>query len=201
VGDNRIARQWCEVTEVVRGTIKIGTAMSHNVDIPTLLAQFHARHPAVEIMLCTNGSDALIEELRTGRLDTAIVALGPDQQPEGLAIEVVAHEAIGAAVSRTHAWASQTIALKALHDVALIVLPTGTEIRRQLENACRDAGFVPHIAFEASTPAALADLGAQGLGVAVIRESLPRSRHDLHALSINPELRVRLALRGARPVR
>src|SRR5688572_3576890 len=31
-----------EVTQLVRGTVTIGTVTSHNVDIPRLLAEFHA---------------------------------------------------------------------------------------------------------------------------------------------------------------
>ena len=71
---------------------------SHSVDIPRLLADFHADHPNVEITLGTNSSDNLIENVRTGRLDAAIVSVGPDEVPEGLGVEVVTDEAIQAAV-------------------------------------------------------------------------------------------------------
>ena len=56
-----------ELTELVRGTVTIGTVTSHNVDMPALLADFHADHPNVEITLGTDNSDALIEKVRTGR--------------------------------------------------------------------------------------------------------------------------------------
>src|SRR5690242_6602147 len=55
-----------ELTDLVRGTVTIGTVTSHSVDIPTLLADFHAEHPQVEITLSTDNSDALIENVRTG---------------------------------------------------------------------------------------------------------------------------------------
>ena len=78
-----------ELTQLVRGSVTIGTVTSHNVDIPSLLADFHAEHPQVEITLSTDNSDALIEKVRTGRLDAAIVSVGPDERPEGLDVEVV----------------------------------------------------------------------------------------------------------------
>ena len=88
-----------ELTQLVRGTVAIGTVTSHSVDMPSLLADFHADHPEVEITLSTDSSDTLIEMVRTGRLDAAIVSVGPGERPEGLDVEVVTDEAIAAAVS------------------------------------------------------------------------------------------------------
>src|ERR1700754_345047 len=53
-----------ELTELVRGTVTIGTVTSHNVDMPRLLAEFHTDHPNVEITLSTDSSDNLIEDVR-----------------------------------------------------------------------------------------------------------------------------------------
>jgi DNA-binding transcriptional LysR family regulator len=184
-----------ELTQLVRGTVTIGTVTSHSVDIPSLLADFHDEHPTVEITLSTDSSDALIEKVRTGRLDAAIVSVGPDERPEGLDVEVVTDEAIQAAVSRTDALASRkTIRLRDLADRQLIALPVGAGIRHQFDAACAEAGVTPRIAFEASTPLALADLAERGLGVAIVPASVPRDRGGLHALAIVPELRGRLVL-------
>ncbi|HEX7428572.1 MAG TPA: LysR family transcriptional regulator, partial [Mycobacterium sp.] len=90
-----------DITQLVRGTVTIGAVASHNVDIPRLLADFHAAHPNVEITLGTDSSDNLIENVRTGQLDAAIVSIGPDEVPEGLEVEVVTDEAIQAAVCGT----------------------------------------------------------------------------------------------------
>jgi DNA-binding transcriptional LysR family regulator len=188
---------------LVRGTVRIGTVMSHNLDMTGLLKRFHFQHPVVEIILRTAGSDQLIDAVRSGTVDLAVVALGPDDRPDGIAITPVVDELIVAVVCRTHALASRsTITLRALQDHPLIVLTAGTEIRRQFDHACRQAGFVPHIAFEVSTPSELADLAAQGLGVAIMRQSLSRNRSELHALSIKPALRAQLALawRDAGPI-
>jgi DNA-binding transcriptional LysR family regulator len=184
-----------ELTQLVRGTLAIGTVTSHNVDIPSLLADFHAEYPNVEITLSTDASDALIENVRTGRLDAAIVSVGPKERPAGLDIEVATDEAIQAAVSRTDQLASRkTIRLTDLADRPLIALPVGAGIRHQFDAACAKAGVTPRIAFEASTPVALADLAERGLGVAIVPASVPRDRDGLHAISIVPELRGRLVL-------
>jgi len=193
VADIRVAVD--ELTQLVRGTVTIGTVTSHSVDIPALLADFHADYPQVEITLSTDNSDALIEEVRTGALDAAIVSVGPDEQPEGLAVEVVTDEAIQAVVSLTDKLASRkTVRLSDLADRQLIALPVGAGIRHQFDTACAKAGVTPRIAFEASTPVALADLAERGLGVAIVPASVPRGRDDLHALAIVPQLRGRLVL-------
>jgi DNA-binding transcriptional LysR family regulator len=184
-----------ELTQLVRGTVTIGTVTSHNVDIPSLLADFHTDHPNVEITLSTDSSDELIDKVRTGRLDVAIVSVGPGEEPAGLDVEVVTDEAIQAAVCRTDQLATRkTIRLTDLNDRPLIALPVGAGIRRQFDAACAKAGVTPRIAFEASTPLALADLAERGLGVAIVPASVPRGRDRLHSLSIVPELRGRLVL-------
>jgi DNA-binding transcriptional LysR family regulator len=184
-----------ELTQLVRGSVTIGTVTSHSVDIAALLADYHAEHPNVEITLSTDSSDALIDSVRAGRLDAAIVSVGPDERPEGLDVEVVTDEAIQAVVSRTDELASRrTVRLRDLADRRLIALPVGTGIRHQFDAACAKAGVNPRIAFEASTPLALADLAERGLGVAIVPASVPRGRNQLHALAIVPELRGRLVL-------
>jgi DNA-binding transcriptional LysR family regulator len=192
-----------ELTQLVRGTVTIGTVTSHNVDIPRLLADFHAEHPNVEITLGTDTSDNLIENVRTGGLDVVIASVGPDEVPDGLDVEVVTDEAIQAAVCRTDPLAKRKkIRLADLRDRTLIALPAGAGIRHQFDRACAQAGVSPRIAFEASTPLALADLAGRGLGVAIVPASVPRGRADLHALTFVPEFRGRLVLawRSAGPI-
>lgn len=133
--------------------------------------------------------------MRTGQLDAAIVSVGPAERPDGLDVEVATDEAIVAAVCRTDELATRNaIRLVDLRDRPLIALPVGAGIRHQFDTACVRAGVTPHIAFEASTPLALADLAERGLGVAIVPASISRGRDRLRALRIVPELRGRLVL-------
>ncbi|KAA0084186.1 LysR family transcriptional regulator [Mycolicibacterium sp. P9-64] len=182
-----------ELAQLVRGTVTLGTVTSHDVDIPALLADFHHAHPAVEITLSTDNSDALIDDVQSGALDSAIVSVGSDEVPSGLAVEVVTDEAIDAAVCLDDPWAGRTsIGLARLVERQLIALPTGAGIRAQLERACTAAGLKPNVAFEASTPGALAELAARGLGVAILPQSVSRTHPGLTPIAIKPELRGRL---------
>lgn len=184
-----------ELTDLVSGSVAIGTVTAHDVDVPGLLADFHAAHPGVEIRLSTDNSDVLIDQLHSGVLDAAIVSVGSDERLDGLDVDVVTDEAIDAAVSHDDEWAgTATIGLAALAERPLIALPVGTGLRARLDQAFAAAGLSPHIAFEASTPIALAELAERGLGVAIVPSSVARTRPALHAVTITPEVRGRLVL-------
>src|SRR6478609_1252851 len=126
-----------ELTQLVRGTVTIGTVTSHNVDIPQLLADFHAEHPNVEITLGTDTSDNLIESVRAGKLDLAIASVGPDEVPDGLDVEVVTDDAIHAAVLRT-----DPLAELAEHGLGVAIVPASVPLGRADLHALR---FVPQL--------------------------------------------------------
>ncbi|RUP27092.1 MAG: LysR family transcriptional regulator [Mycolicibacterium sp.] len=181
-----------ELRDLVRGSVTIGTVTAHDVDMPSLLARFHEAHPHVDITLGTANSDALIEGIRTGQLDAAIVSVGTEL-PSGLAGVVVTDQPIVAAVALDDPWHTRrAVRLAELAGRAVIALPVGTGIRHQFDGACAADGVDVHVAFEASTPQALADLAARGLGVAVLPQAMVRSRTDLHLIKLTPALRGRL---------
>jgi len=182
-----------ELTGLLRGHVTIGTLTSissHEVDLPGLLAGFHDEHPAVDVTLSVANSDDLVDALRTGRLDLAVIGLGATT-PAGIGTHVLAREPLVAVVSlRDSLAATTTITVAALADRTLISLPRGTGLRSALEQACTAAGFALYVAFEAGDPRLLAELAARDLGVAVVPQSVADSRHEqLHTLSITePEL-------------
>jgi DNA-binding transcriptional LysR family regulator len=187
-----------EMSGLVRGRVVVGTVTSLGpaVDLPGLLAAFHRDHPAVEIGLTEDGSDALLDGLRGGRLDLAIVGLaGPGAV--GIAHQVVTDEPLVVAVGRGDPLAgAEVVPLAELAGRPLMSLPPGTGLRAVLEAGCARAGFRPRIAFEAGDPNVLAQLVARGLGAAVVPASLAAAYPDeLQAVRVTePELHGRLAL-------
>ncbi|GAA1974802.1 LysR family transcriptional regulator [Amycolatopsis minnesotensis] len=184
-----------ELTGLVRGRVAVGTVSSTStLDLPALLSSFHDAHPAVEITLLEQASDALVDALRAGRLDVAIVALGAYELPPDLRGQVIAEQPVVAVMAVGKAPATRrTIPLEDLRDQPLICMPEGTGIRSCLDDACAKAGFVPHIAFEAGNPALLASLAAKGLGTAILPGSVAKGQTGLRALTITkPKLRGRL---------
>lgn len=184
-----------ELTGLLRGHVAVGTVTSHEVDLPGLLAGFHSDHPAVDITLTEANSDRLMEDLRAGLLDAALISIG-STTPAGLDIRVVDDQPIVAAVAHDHELAiHRTISVDTLRGRDLISLPRGTGLRTRLDDACAAAGFTPRIAFEASDPGVLAQLAARGLGAAILPGAFADARsRELRSIAIDrPALRGRLA--------
>lgn len=186
-----------ELAGLVRGRVVMGMVVAcGGLDLPGLLAGYHAAHPDVEISLTEAGSADLLRGLLDGSLDLAVVGL-TETVPPGVAVQVVADEPLVAAVAPGHPLAARaTVPLAELRDHGLISLPVGTGLRGVLDDACGRLGFRPRITFEASDPALLAQLAGSGLGVAILPGSMVAARAgELVAVRVTrPTLRGRLAL-------
>jgi DNA-binding transcriptional LysR family regulator len=184
-----------QLAGLVRGQVAVG--MVSGCALPSLaelLADFHARYPGVTIVLTEDGSDRLLELLREGALDLALIGTaGP--ATEGVETAVVVDDGLVAAVRPEHPLAVQrSVTVTDLRDQPLVSLPRGTGVRAAMDAACADAGFTPRIVLEASALPMVAQLAGRGLGVAI----LPASAAPDGALRVlpigEPQLRSRLEL-------
>src|SRR5215475_1922505 len=122
-----------ELTGLLRGRAALGTVTSPGVDLAGLLADFHDRHPMVEISLSSGDTDRLVTEVKTGQLDAAILSIGA-AAPDGLHVQVLVDQPIVAAVGHQHELASrQVVALADLAGQPLISLPRGSGLRARLD--------------------------------------------------------------------
>ncbi|UNO41537.1 LysR substrate-binding domain-containing protein [Streptomyces sp. MST-110588] len=188
-----------ELTGLLRGRVVMGMVSTwHPLGLPPLLAAFHRAHPGVEITLSEATSDHLLEALHQGRVDAAIIAVLPrSATPPGITTHVVADQPLVAAVALDDELASaDSVALAELRDRSLMSLPRGTGLRARLDQACAEVNITPRIAFETGNPWALAELAAEGLGVAILPYALAAHHPGrLHLLPIRrPEIRAQLAL-------
>jgi DNA-binding transcriptional LysR family regulator len=161
-----------------------------------LLAEFHDRYPGVGIVLTEGGSDVLVESLRGGKLDVALIG-SAGRARTGVEVTVIADEVLVATVGRDDPLAKRTtITISGLRDQPLICLPPGTGVRAALDAACAKAGFEPRVILEASALPMVAQLAGMGLGVAIVPTSTALSyRPALHVLAIGrPRIRSRLEL-------
>ncbi|MEV7216772.1 LysR substrate-binding domain-containing protein [Kitasatospora cineracea] len=162
-----------EVTGLVRGSLRLGMVAGCTLT-PLFdgLAAFHRAHPGVELALLEDDSEHLTEAVRTGALDLALIGR-PAPAPDGLDTHVVLGEPLVAAVPPGHPLLD--VPAPALADLLahpLICMPRGTGLRAVLDRDCAARGLTPHIALEAGAAAAIADLAARGLGVAVLSRSM-----------------------------
>src|SRR5258708_2652436 len=75
-----------QLAGLVRGQVTVGMVSGCSVQIlPELLAAFHDIYPGVVIALSEDGSDHLIESLRDGHLDLALIGSAGAGDPRGAA--------------------------------------------------------------------------------------------------------------------
>ncbi|MFE1176194.1 LysR family transcriptional regulator [Streptomyces sp. NPDC058773] len=191
-------------TGLLRGRVSLGLvsgATGRAFDIASFLADFHDAHPALEIALTEDSSERMQAALLAGELDIALLGPTDEVPPPGLSLQTVIDTPLAAVAAPGDpllATADRTsVPLAELRDRALICLPRGTGVRAALERACAQAGFRPHVTFEAAAPHVLAQLAARGLGIAVLPTGEDSSHTDgpLRTLTIvRPGIRARIAL-------
>ncbi|MFE9725528.1 LysR family transcriptional regulator [Streptomyces sp. NPDC005794] len=168
-----------EVTELIRGRLTVGMVIGCTVTpLFDALAAFHRAHPGVEISLLEGNSDRLVEGVRDGAVDLALIGTAAPT-PEGLDALTIISERLVAAVPDGDPLAHrQRVTLRDLTARSLICMPPGTGLRTLLDRACAAQGLQPVIALQASAADAVADLAARGLGVAVLSASMAASHGD-----------------------
>jgi len=186
-----------DLAGLVRGQVTVGMVSGCALPVlAELLAGFHDRHPGVAIALVEDNSDRLVDRLRDGRLDLALIGWA-EQTPADIDSVVLVDEELVAVVAPGHPLADAgaragAITIRQLRDLPLVSLPRGTGVRAALDAACAAAGFTPRIVFEASALPMVVELAGRGLGLAVVPASIPNGPGILRLT--DPQLRSRLEL-------
>ncbi|NLU83856.1 LysR family transcriptional regulator [Rhodococcus sp. HNM0569] len=174
-----------DVTGAVRGELAVGMVTACTVTgLFDALARFHAAHPGIELTVSEDHSSVLVDGVRDGALDVALVGV-PGEVPADLEGGVLVDEPIALAVPSAHPLAgAESVALADALAYPLVTMPPGTGVRDTFELECAAHGLTPTVACQASAPDAVADLCGRGLGVAVLSESM---------VAAYPLVRVRVA--------
>lgn len=177
-----------EVAGVVRGRLRIGMVSGCTVTpLFDALDSFHRDHGGVVLSLTEATSEQLVEAVRMGRLDLALVGVATEP-PADLGSLVIVSEGLVALVPASHRLAgSASVTTAELADERLICMPQGTGIRAVLDLAFAEhgaGGAGATVAIEASAASAITDLARRGLGVAVLSASMAVGEADLVAVPI-----------------
>jgi DNA-binding transcriptional LysR family regulator len=165
------------VQGLLLGTLAVGTLQCLGaVDLPALLARFHASHPGVEIRLRQGGSTDLIERVRTGDLDLAFVSAPPDGAP-GVTLTPVAEEPMVLACGPAHPFGDRdTVDLAELCGETFVDFYPGWVTRDVVDRAMAAAALDRRVSFEVNDVHWLLDLVGYGLGVAVVPEAFTHKK-------------------------
>ncbi len=170
-------------TEKEQLNIGINTSIANSI-LPEILRAFAQQFPAVELMLYEMASYDQIEKLRHQQIDLGFFHchnLKNIQMNDILAFKTILEEKLVIVLPENHRFAAQTsISLKALANEQFILPPHHLlhNLREQINNLCKDAGFQPNVRQEAAWISTVVSLVAGGMGISLLPanvENLQRS--------------------------
>ncbi|MFD4610483.1 LysR substrate-binding domain-containing protein [Streptomyces sp. NPDC058440] len=156
------------------------------VDLPGLLGQLHARHPAIDVRLrlATAGSAGPAHALLSGDLDVAFLSL-PERKPAGIDARELATVPLVLVMSAAHPLAQRgKVALADLAGEPFVDFPPGYGNREVVDRAFAAAGVVRRVALEASDIDMGAALVLHGLGIAFLPAFAVARTPGLHVLDV-----------------
>ncbi len=156
------------------GKVKVGfvSSLAYGL-IPRTLETLCTTAPGIEVEMFEQSSPAQCQAVRERRLDLGLVFL-PVEDRE-LKMRFLFREPLVVMLPVKHALAGlRDIALERLHEESFIMCSRQPQagFRETVLGLCRVNGFVPRIAHSASSTAAMAELVAAGLGVALVPQSV-----------------------------
>jgi DNA-binding transcriptional LysR family regulator len=179
---------------VTRGFVRLAAAPGELLRLPAELAAFHHAHPGVRIALRHGSAREVLEALRRGGADLALLALAGDAELSGLDAEPLHDEPLRLIAAPDEALAD-VIAVAELSARPLILAERGTALRDAVTAACQEAGFSPVPPFEVGDPATARFLAHTGLGASVVPASwLDAPGPEVSVARLDPEPRLRLFL-------
>ncbi|HXV93253.1 MAG TPA: LysR family transcriptional regulator, partial [Pseudonocardia sp.] len=96
-----------DVTGLIRGRLTVGMIIGCTVTpLFDAFAAFHRAHPGVEISLLEDNSDRLVEGVRAGTIDLALIGTAPDTR-DGLDALTIISERLVVAVPAGHPFAER----------------------------------------------------------------------------------------------
>lgn len=159
-------REVADMAGLERGSIALAVASTQ--PLPELLSGFLARYPRVRFRLFQQQSLAtVVQQLERGEIDLCISS--PPIEEPGITWVPLLTEELFLLVPNNHRLAGRgSIRLIEAAEEAFISLKPGHGLRDLMDDLCKQAGFVPNVAFEGDETATVRGLVSAGLGVSFV---------------------------------
>jgi DNA-binding transcriptional LysR family regulator len=137
------------------------------VAVPAIIREFSGIRPGVRFRLVQDAHDEVVRRLRAGEVDVALTAPLPAEK-DVKAVPLV-EQRLCVVVPAAHRLAARrSVELGSLAEEGFVGFKPGYGLRRISDEWCREAGFVPRLAFEGDDVATVRGLVAAGLGIALL---------------------------------
>lgn len=150
------------------GTLRLGVFPTLGPYLlPHIIPGLRERFPQLELLLVEEKSDVLLQRLRDGKLDAALLAL--PLHDEQLQAQFLFDEPFLLAVPAQHPLArKKTLRIDALNEETLLLLEDGHCLRDQALDVCRLSGAQEKSGFRATSLETLRQMVASGVGVTLL---------------------------------
>src|SRR5579859_1404355 len=161
------------VRGVQSGRVLVGALHTMGpVDLALVLAEFHHRHPGVELTVREQSSEELAEMLRVDELDLAFLSVTERIESHGLGLQQLVSEELVVVLPVDHRLRDRTaVRMAELADEQFISFREGARLRELLMGAGRSAGFEPEVMLESNEARRIRRLVSRGMGVAILPHS------------------------------
>lgn len=149
------------------GLLKIGLVSTAKYFLPQLLARFKEEHFGLQIRLEVRNREQMVELLRDGEIDLAIMGRTPADMDTR--IEAFAAHPHAFIASPEHPLArEQGISPSALNQLELISRESGSGTRAIMERFLRDRGLTPRVSMEMSSNESIKQAVMANLGISFV---------------------------------
>lgn len=143
-----------------------------------LTADFSRAFPEMELVVSGHGSAHIREEVLAGRLDIGATLIPPEPEP-GLEATVIMRDQFFLLLPQAHPLAGREgVRFAQLREEQFILLNEEFVMTRMTRQSCAMAGFAPRVKIVANRSDFIAELVADGQGIAVIAGGRYRFEHD-----------------------
>ena len=174
-----------DVRGLLGGSLTVGGIPTPGMlDQAGLLRRFNTDHPKLSIKYVRGTSAALVDDVRTGRLDVAIVSL-PELVPADLSVVEVGHGTIMVACHASHRLAGRDeVTVEELADEVFVACQPGSRGRDYIGRIFQLAGRPGNVPYEVNDIATMLEFVEQNLGVALTVAAMTADRPALRAIPI-----------------
>jgi LysR family transcriptional regulator, hydrogen peroxide-inducible genes activator len=174
--------------------------------LPPILAAFSTKYPEAHVSVTEEITLPLLERLRAGTMDLAIVALPLQTRGHEFQTFPLLVEKLYAVLPKQHALAKRhAVSLDELQDDPFLLLRDGHCFRETAVAACKRARLNPKIIFESGQFSSILSMVSAGLGVSIVPAMALEKRPGCRYVPLEDERAARtigvVTLNGRSPTR
>ncbi len=186
-------QQLLDMSQSRQASIRL--AVTNASTLPQILHTFRAQYPHIQFHVQMCATDEMESLLQKGEVDFGLTSL--PIHDERLSYEIVFDDPILIAIPTSHKLAQahmDSIALTELAHEQLVGVKKGYHTRDLVDQACREAGFVPQYIFEGNEPARLGAFIEAGIGIGFIPATGAPANDRICLIASQPPLSRQIAL-------